>query len=219
MVTEAATLKDVWFIIAFGLVPIGLYVVVRMGLIKSWYILAPLPGLLSGSMVYGALFWGLGFIAIALDAMLPAENVDIAGWRGFIVILLFALSGFVLMAWQPSWIKPRWVRWIEREYGYCLDILIEEARAMGRWNWEARVRTQADLERWVEQVIARHQEEVDQRWEKERQYRLAPKTPAAFRRGGFEREDWEVPDVPEHRQAQEEARLKKIERDFRRGEQ
>lgn len=220
MPVEAVTLGHIWPVIAFGLVPIGLYVLVRTGKFKSWYILQPLPGLLEPAMMYGAPLFGLAFVAIAVLAMLPAKNVDTAGWRGFFAIIAFVFSGFGLMIWQPPWLKPRWIRWIEREYGYCLDILMEEAQKMGRWNWEAQVRTQAALERWVEQVVAQHRQKVDERWEKERQYRLAPTTPAAFRhRDRFRREDWEVPDVPEHRRAQEETRLKKIERNLRRGQQ
>jgi hypothetical protein len=163
---EPVTLGHIWPVMAIGLLPIGLYILIRTGLFKSWYILKPLPGLLEPAMMYGAPLFGLAFIAIAVDAMLPAENVDAAGWRGFFIIILFVFSGFALMIWQPAWIKPRWIRWLEREYGYCLDILRKEALNMGRWNWEAQVRTQADLERWVKEVVARHQKEIDQRLER-----------------------------------------------------
>ncbi|MCP4535614.1 MAG: hypothetical protein GY832_00535 [Chloroflexi bacterium] len=204
---EPATLQDVWFIIAFGMLPITLYVIVRVGLIKSWYILEPLPGLLSGTMVYGAPMFGLGFIAIALLAMLPVESGDIVGYGIFFICMSFGMAGFVLAAWQPRWLKPWWVQWLEYEYGYCLDILIKEARAMGRWNWEAQVSTRANFEQWVDSVVERHRQEIDERWEIVREYRLVDQLTDAFMQGKPTIEDYVVPNVPEHRRVQEEVRL------------
>lgn len=208
---QRATLEDMWFVIAFGLFPIVLYIVVRVGLIKSWYILKPLPGLLSGSMVYGAPAFGLAFVALALSAIAPADNLDQALARLGCSFMFFIILGFVLTVWCPSWLKPRWVQWLEYEYGYCLDILIEEARAMGRWNWESEVRTRAGLERWVQSVVAHHQQEIDERWEEERQCRLVPKTSRAIRRGRFLLKDILVPKIPQHRRAQEKVRLEEVQ--------
>jgi hypothetical protein len=59
-----------------------------------------------------------------------------------------------LLIWQPSWLKPYWLRWLEDNYGHMMDFMFEEARRMGR-SWEAQVRTQADLEAWADSVAQR----------------------------------------------------------------
>lgn len=207
---EPISLENMWRVVALGLFFALPYVTARTGLIKSWYILAPLPGLLSGSMVYGSLFWGLGFAAMAVVDRLPAKTLDARAARIFFVLMFFVVLGFVFTVWQPSWMKPRWVRWLEYEYGYCLDILIAEARLMGRWTWEAQVRTRAGMERWVRDVMAMHRKEIDERWELERDIRLSPKLDKAFAQRKFELQDYIVPNVPEHRRAQEEARLESV---------
>ena len=172
---EPISLENMWFVISFGLLATLPYVIARIGLIESWYILEPLPGLLSGSMVYGSAAWGLGFAAMAVTDRLPARSLSARNWRGFSALMLFGLLGFVLTVWQPSWLKPRWVRWLEYEYGYCPDIMIAEARKMGRWVWEEQVRTRAGMKRWAQDVVAMHRKEIDERWEHERDCRLAPR--------------------------------------------
>ena len=70
----------------------------------------------------------------------------------------------------PRWLVPRWLRWLEDEYIYCLDILIEEARKMNRWQWEAKVRTQEGMQAWVNRAIDENRAEVEDRWERYKLY-------------------------------------------------
>jgi len=62
----------------------------------------------------------------------------------------------VSLIWQPRWLKPFWLRWLEDNYGHVLEEMFEEARQMGVRNWEAQVKTQADLERWADSVAEKH---------------------------------------------------------------
>jgi hypothetical protein len=51
---------------------------------------------------------------------------------------------------EPAWLSPTWYRWLKKEHGDILPDLAAEARRLGRKEWMKRVRTQEDLERWVE---------------------------------------------------------------------
>lgn len=59
---------------------------------------------------------------------------------------------------------------LEKEYVYCLPILIEEARRMGRWQWEARVRTPKQMQSWIDEVILKRKEDINQLWKEYQQH-------------------------------------------------
>ncbi len=58
--------------------------------------------------------------------------------------------------WQPWWLKPAWLRWLEENYGDVLEDLFAEARAMGMRKWAEQVKTQEGLERWADGVAQKH---------------------------------------------------------------
>jgi hypothetical protein len=155
----SADICSIGFIGIFFLSPILLYLMAWVGLIKSWYISEPILGLPRGWLMYGAPAIGLAFPLSYLASLFHyAAEVEFFA----ILVLLCVFSGILLMVFAPSWIKPPWVRWLEQEYGYYLDALAEDAREMGYWNWEAQVRTQASLARWVEQAIVRSQKRKEE---------------------------------------------------------
>jgi hypothetical protein len=146
-----------------GVGPLCLYVIIWLGCVKSWYILVPLPGRLGSALVYALVPVGFFFVVLGLSVASPASdprNWDI--WD----IPFFGLIGMTLLflIWVPQWLKPPWVRWLEREYGYGLNILLEEARAMGRWKWEVRVRTRDGLESWVQEVLEKRAKDMYWAW-------------------------------------------------------
>jgi len=99
----------------------------------------------------------------------------------------------------PRWIKPNWLQWLEQEYGYCLPILVEEAQKMNRWTWEAKVRTRAGMQEWIDDVFIRRQKDVDFAWQDEKVYvleRRAVKAKTYVIKTGMEIESY----VPVHRQ-------------------
>jgi hypothetical protein len=65
---------------------------------------------------------------------------------------MLAVLPVVFLIWQPKWLKPHWLQWLEDNYGHVLDDMLAEARRMGQWNWEARVKTQANLEYWADTI-------------------------------------------------------------------
>jgi hypothetical protein len=150
-----------------GAILICVFFVVRLGLIKSWFVLKTLPGLLSARMIYTLLPLGITFIAGGIAATVSETTVmdpNQAATNFLLVYCPFLIVGFLFMVWTPNWIKPVWLRWLEQEYGYCLDILIEEAQKMNRWDWEARVRTQKGMQMWIDEVFAHRRAEIEQRW-------------------------------------------------------
>lgn len=143
--------------------PICLYAVIWLGLIKSWYILATLPGKFNRSAVYALLPIGLAFTMLLLSVYFPVPDpAELNVWLALFLVL--GGIGLIFIIWCPSWLKPPWVRWLEREYEYGLHILIEEARTMGRWRWEKRVSTREGLESWVQEVMERREEDMLQAW-------------------------------------------------------
>lgn len=152
-----------------GFFAIGMYLIVKTGRIKSWYILKTLPGLLSGRMMYAAFPFGLSFILTHFAALLPNYNPREPNLL-ILTLLVGPVFGFWFMYRPPKWVKPSWLQWLEQEYGYCLPILIVEAQKINRWEWESRVRTQAGMQAWIDEVFDHHRKDVDFAWQTEKIY-------------------------------------------------
>jgi hypothetical protein len=156
-------IAELWLGFVLSLGAVGVYAAMWIGCFKSWYILVPLPGRLGPAMFYALPIFGLAFTVLLLSAVFPAPNPrqDNPWLTAFLIL---EGVGLLFMTWPPSWIKPRWVRWLEREYGYGLRVLLEEARAMGRWKWEVRVRTRDGLESWVQEVLEKRAKDMYWAW-------------------------------------------------------
>jgi hypothetical protein len=86
------------------------------------------------------LLWAIAFASFVPDT-----------WR---LPLLFvggavAFSGIFILG---RFLKPSWLRWLEREHGKIIPLLRNEIQEMGDHNWDQRINTQQDLEQWVEEV-------------------------------------------------------------------
>ncbi len=138
-----------------GAVLIYLGAITLDGSFKKWY-LGPrtFP---PQAIVYATIPTGLGFIEICIIlALSPIMDFDTA--QKMITLLVgptFAL-GFVFAIWQPNWIKPYWVRWLEGNYKQEIYGLIAAAREDAE-AWERRVATQAGLEEWAKEVAGEPQ--------------------------------------------------------------
>ncbi len=184
--------------IGVGIVGVGIFVIVKLGLIKSWFILKTLPGLLSARMIYAAFPFGLSFLLAYLIASQPNYDGRTSNLMTF-ALLVGPIFGFWFMYRPPRWIKPNWLQWLEQEYGYCLPILIEEAQKMNRWTWEAKVRTRAGMQEWIDDIFIHRQEDLTLAWQAEKYYRVVQQTvkqKTYVIKAGMAIED----DVPIHRQ-------------------
>jgi hypothetical protein len=192
--------------IGVGIVGVGIFVIVKLGLIKSWFILKTLPGLLSARMIYAAFPFGLSFLLLTIFPFLPSYDPRHPSLAFFAVLLGGPVFGFWFMYRPPKWIVPKWLRWLEREYGYCVDILLEDAQRMGRWDWEWQVRSQAGMQTWIDSVMEREKQRIEWRWlyEKVRMISDQNRKAGIFvnRAPGIITEP-----VPEHRQNEKDLRV------------
>ena len=153
-----------------GAFAIGIFILVKSGLLKSWWIVKTLPGILSPRMVYATIPVGLGFILLSILPSLDNYNSSEFPFTLLLGIAVFGgpLVGFLLMYRPPKWLDPKWLQWLKSEYGYCLDILIEDAQQMNRWDWERQVRTRAGMQQWIDGIYEQHQEDIDFYWQYEK---------------------------------------------------
>ena len=121
------------------------------GRLKTWFLVRRIPVLLPTAFFNGSVVL-LGLVPITL-AVAALTGKLILLWCLVLPLMMLAL---VLAIWQPWWIQPAWYRWLEEHHGDIIPLLQEEARAMGRWNWQRRVATQEGLERWVAEVRRKH---------------------------------------------------------------
>ena len=121
------------------------------GHFKGLYLIKGIPLAAPASVIYTFFPGGIGSLILAIAFAIP--NVRAGRIIGVSTCFLMMLSALVLMLRQPRWLKPQWLRWLEDNYPFLLHSLLEEARQGGK-AWEARVKTQEDLERWAAGVAA-----------------------------------------------------------------
>jgi hypothetical protein len=87
------------------------------------------------------------------QSYIPTEVKNNLVLFGGIPLLIISVA---LSIWQPLWLKPKWLRWLETHHGSVLALLQEEARKEEWSVWQNQVRTQEGLEEWVEEVRRKH---------------------------------------------------------------
>lgn len=90
-------------------------------------------------------FLGLGvLVAIAFP------NSYFSTYNGSAIFVWLALlTPLANILWLALGVKPKWIKWLEKEYPRSISFLGSEARKMGLRKWQAQIRTQVDLEKWV----------------------------------------------------------------------
>ncbi len=142
-------LGTILILVAPGLFAIGRGIWMLKGGAKGWYIARNLYGGFS----YAQIPAGIGMLCFALATIpksmdMQALLVYIGGGFG----LFAAIVNFV----QPTFLKPAWLKWLERNHGRIMPTLVKEARSMGLEAWQERVKTQEELEIWVDEVRQKH---------------------------------------------------------------
>ena len=134
-----------------GLFIFGLGLAVYLGHFKRMFITQGVPGIYPRNTVYTLMPLGVFFLSFYPIFLWAGENA-LDELPSAIVFFGLGILVVVPLIWQPRWLKPAWLRWLEDNYGYVLEEMFEEARQMGGLNWETQVRTQADLEAWADSV-------------------------------------------------------------------
>lgn len=132
----------------FGMVTFIVGLCARLGFMRTIFAVKGNPVFAPPNLIYGAIPLGLSIMLIAFGGLLPTQTLR--DWSLNIAFFLTALA-IILAMWQPRWLKPKWLRWLEEEHGDIIEILWEEVRQEGH-AWGRRVRTQEQLEQWVEEV-------------------------------------------------------------------
>lgn len=123
-------------------------ILIRIGYLRTSYAVKGNPVFASPALLHSLIFLGLAMGSLAILPLIPPEARLSFGTYVFGPLII---STFVFAIWQPWWLKPRWLRWLEKEHGDIIEVLWEEVRKEGH-AWERRVRTQEELEQWVAEV-------------------------------------------------------------------
>lgn len=138
-------------IFVFGFVTLFFGIMIRLGKFRWVYAGQSLPVFAQREVIHLGIPLGLGFLVIGLIGVFP-EFKDALTYP----LLFFFFATVILAIWQPWWLKPAWLRWLEGNYGYVLEEMFAEARVIGRFEWAEQVRTQADLEEWADRVARKY---------------------------------------------------------------
>ena len=146
-----------WLLIfgGFGAAFLTYGILIRVGVLKYWFIAKYIPGIFPAVLPYVMIPQGLGFFIIALAAFFP-EPEEVRFFFGIGAAVIFL--GYVVGTFRPSFLKPRWLRWLESTYpSPTINFLIKEARKLGWWEWQKRVWTQQGLEQWIDEVLRKRE--------------------------------------------------------------
>ena len=113
---------------------------------KSWYIGTHIYT----GFVYAQIPSGLTCLCLLISGVIPSSSSlrQVVFYFAFVLFGVAWVSNFI----QPSFLTPAWLRWLETKHGDILPILKREAQNMGLDYWEQKVKTQEDLEKWVDTV-------------------------------------------------------------------
>jgi hypothetical protein len=150
------------YCISAGLIVVGTTflvfgVLVKLGRYKRWYLYEGDPALSPKEFAYVCAPFGLAIIVMGTALVLPTHEVKQMVFLCLDLPLIIVAS--LLLFWLPEWIKPAWVRWLEKNHGDILLLLLRQARRTP--DWEQRVATQEGLEAWVAEV--RHKYTLENR--------------------------------------------------------
>lgn len=138
-----------------GLLLFGVGLLARLGYLKRMFIQKKATGVYSRNTGYALMPAGLFLLSFYPIFLWKGERAtkDLASL--IIIVTLFVLP-LVCLVWQPRWLKPAWLQWLEDNYGPGLEKMFAAARKMGPGQWEAQVKTQDDLERWADSVARQY---------------------------------------------------------------
>jgi hypothetical protein len=139
-------------VVTAGLLLAVMGILIRAGRYKRWYLVNDNTMFYHKAACYALIPSGLAFLSLAALPLLPAAGSG----QDLISNVFFLLMGIgvLLTFWQPKWLKPDWVRWLEENHADILDLLVEDARETP--SWEKRVSTQVGLEQWVAETQQKH---------------------------------------------------------------
>ena len=134
-----------------GLALFGLGLAARLGYLKRMFIRERATGAFSRNTAYALMPAGL-FLLSFYPISLWNEDGPMGDPLALAVLAVLFVLPLVTLVWQPTWLKPAWLQWLEAHYGPVLEKMFKAARQMGIPQWEAQVKTQAGLEQWADDL-------------------------------------------------------------------
>lgn len=135
-----------------GLVLFGLGLAARLGYLKRMFIQKKRTGSYSRNTGYALMPAGL-FLLSFYPLFLWKGDQPTGDLSVQLILAILFILPLVVLVWQPRWLKPAWLQWLEATYsGPVIEKMFTEARKMGPRQWEAQVKTQADLQWWAERT-------------------------------------------------------------------
>ncbi len=118
-------IKQQYFILAFGVCFFALGLAARFGLWKKWY-------WSSLSTIYGYTLLGMVFIIYSYNELAVSRlGSYYIIYQGLILFLV--IIGIWWSVNPPNFIKPAWVRWVERYPETIYDAIVNAVKADENW--------------------------------------------------------------------------------------
>ncbi len=99
--------------------------------------------------IYGSILLGISLLFLAIAGFV-LDTPWIIPVR--ILIGIFFFTGLFMWLFEPRFAKPDWINWLEDNHYEIIQELRYEVLRMDVRNWDQKIKTQADLELWVEEV-------------------------------------------------------------------
>jgi len=136
-------------VIGFVFLTAGIWL--RQGGFKAFFLIKGIPILMPRAVQNMAIPLGITLIIweIATSNLFPTTEIrgDVFSFVGGPSLIITIILG----VWNPRWLRPQWLNYLEDEYGLVMWKLLDEARKDVP-AWSRRVRTQAGLEEWAEET-------------------------------------------------------------------
>lgn len=139
------------FLGVLGLIFLTAGLWLRHGGFKAFFLVKGIPVLMPRAVQNMFIPFGITLIVweIATSDLFPTTEM-----RGIIFDYIgvpLLITTLILGVWNPRWLRPQWLNYLEDEYGSVMWKLLDEARKDVP-TWSHRVRTQAGLEEWAEET-------------------------------------------------------------------
>lgn len=138
-------------LIVVGVAFLFLGIYVRFGGFKTLYLAKGIPILMPRALANVPIPFGITLIILAVSISDWIADPSIRNMLFDWIITPMFVASLVLGIWNPRWLRPYWLNYLEDEYGSVMWRLLEEARKDAP-GWARRVRTQAGLEEWAEET-------------------------------------------------------------------
>jgi len=137
-----------------GFIVLGFGLHIRLGGAKAWYLTKGVPILMPIAIRNMMIPMGIGMILMELAVSDLFPLVEQRQFVFFYVVMPVCIIGAILGVWNPRFLRPQWLVYLEDTYGPAMWVLLEDARQNAP-EWIIQTETQEGLEAWAEETYQR----------------------------------------------------------------